>query len=71
MAVKVTELPMQNGFDEAEIKMLTGRLGLTVIVIEFEVAGLFDVQIVFEEVRVQVTKSLFNGIYEKRGLLVD
>ena len=69
--MKVTEPPMQKGFDEAEMETLTGRFGLTVIVIEFDVAGLFDIQIVLEEVRVQVTKSLFKGIYEKRGLLVD
>ena len=69
--MKVTDPPIQKGFDEAEMETLTGRFGLTVIVIEFDIAGLFDIQIVLEEVRVQVTKSLFKGTYEKRGLLVD
>ena len=69
--MKVTDPPIQKGFDEAEMETLTGKFGLTVIVIEFDVAGLFDIQIVLEEVRVQVTKSLFNGKYEKTGLLVD
>ena len=39
--------------------MLTGRFGFTVIVIEFDVAGLLEVQTVFEEVSTQFTTSLF------------
>ena len=41
---------------------LTGRLLLTVIVIAFEVAGLPVAQVAFE-VRIQVTMSLFDGVY--------
>jgi hypothetical protein len=35
----VTEMPEQTGFADAMIVILTGRFGLTVIVIWFEVAG--------------------------------
>ena len=35
------------------------------MVIEFDVAGLFDTQTVFEEVRVQLTTSAFAGVYVK------
>ena len=58
--MKVTGLPMQNGFAEGEIVMLTGRSGLTDTGYWMLDAGLFDVQ-VSEEVNVQVTISLFNG----------
>ncbi len=42
----------------AEIDTLTGRMGLTIIVMTFDVAGFPDEQVMFE-VRVQVTTSLF------------
>jgi hypothetical protein len=40
VAVKVTEVPEHTGLADAEIETLTGRFGLTVIEIVFEVAGL-------------------------------
>jgi len=40
IAVKVTELPGQNGFVEAEMDIPAGRFAFTTIVIEFDVAGL-------------------------------
>ena len=61
MAVKVTDPPMQKGFDEAEMETLTGRLGLTTIVKGMLDAGLLDMQ-VSEDVSVQMMTSLFNGI---------
>jgi hypothetical protein len=62
VAVNVTDVPAQTGFNEAAIDTLTGRFGLTVIVIEFEVAGLPVAHVAFE-VRRQVTTSVFDGIY--------
>ena len=59
--MKVTGLPMQKGFEEAEMEIMTGRFGLTVIVIWLLIAGLPVVQ-VSEEVRVHVITSLFKGI---------
>jgi len=43
------------------IETLTGRIGFTTIVMAFEVSGLFMMQGVIEEVRMQVTISLFAG----------
>jgi hypothetical protein len=40
VAVYVTEVPEQTGLADAAIETLTGRFGLTVIEIVFEVAGL-------------------------------
>jgi hypothetical protein len=42
--------------------MLTARFGFTVMVMAFDVAGLFDVQTVFDEVSTHVTTSLFAGV---------
>jgi hypothetical protein len=42
--------------------MLTGRFGFTVMVMAFDVAGLFEVQTVFEELSTQLTISLFAGV---------
>jgi hypothetical protein len=61
-AVKVTEDPWQIMAGTEVRVMLTGRSGFTVIVIAFDVAGLFEVQTVFDEVSTQVTTSLFDGI---------
>jgi hypothetical protein len=61
VAVKVTEVPWQMGLAEAEIETLTTTGGLTVIVIVLLVAGLFVTQLVREEVRTQLTTSLFKG----------
>jgi hypothetical protein len=48
VAVKVTSSPEQIGFEDAEILILTGRLGLTVIVMVFDVAGLPLIQLALE-----------------------
>ena len=61
VAVKVTELPWQNGLTEADIVILTARFGLTVIVTVFDVAGLPLAQAAFE-VRIQVTRSPLTGM---------
>ena len=58
VAVKVTLLPEHTGFDDATMFILTGRFGFTVIVTEFEVAGL-PVAHVALEVRMQLITSLF------------
>jgi hypothetical protein len=60
-AVKVTEAPEQTGFCEGVRLTLTGCKGLTVMVIAFEVAGLFEMQTKSEEVKIQVTMSLLTG----------
>jgi hypothetical protein len=62
VAVKVTELPRQNGFDEAEIELLTARYGLTIIVIELLVAG-FPVGQTALDVNTQVIISPLIGVY--------
>ena len=54
-------MPAQTGFAEGAMVMLTGNIGLTVIVIEFDVAGFPEGQIAFE-VNTQDTTSLFNGV---------
>jgi hypothetical protein len=51
---------MQNGLEDGEIVILTGSNGFTVIVTILPEAGLPEVQI-SEEVRIQVTTSLFKG----------
>jgi hypothetical protein len=61
VAVNVTEVPAQTGFNDAAIDTLTGRFGLTVIVIEFEVAGLPVAQVALE-VSTQVIISPLTGI---------
>ena len=60
--MKVTVLPRQNGFDEAEIELLTDRFGLTVIVTELLVAGFPVMQVAFE-VKTQVIISPLTGEY--------
>ena len=69
VAVKVTEVPWQTGFDEGDMETLTGTLLLTTIVTGLEVAGLPVAQEAFE-VSLQVTTSPFTGLYVKTGLLV-
>jgi hypothetical protein len=54
VAVKVTEVPAQIVLAEAAMLTLTGRFGLTVMVMAFEVAG-FPVGQVALEVSTQVT----------------
>ena len=46
--MKVTLNPAQEGFEDAATDTLTGRLGLTVIVTELDVAGLPETQLAFE-----------------------
>jgi hypothetical protein len=60
IAVKTTLVPGQIVVDVAEILILTGRLGLTVIAMLFDVAGLPVTHVAFD-VKIQVTRSeLFN-----------
>ena len=61
VAVKVTDVPAQTGFADAPMVTLTGRFGLTVMEMLFEVAGLPVVQEAFE-VKTQVTASPFAGV---------
>ena len=61
VAVNVTELPAQKGFEDEIIDTVTSRLGLTIIVTAGEVAGLFTAQVAFE-LTVQVTPSPFKGM---------
>ena len=61
-AVKVTELPEQTGLADEAIVTLTGKMGLTVIVSAFDVAGLPVAQVSLE-VNSQVITSLFTGTY--------
>ena len=62
VAVKVTEAPSQTGFWDGATLTLTGCKGLTVMVMEFEIAGLFEMQVVIDEVRTQVIISLLTGV---------
>jgi hypothetical protein len=61
VAVKVTGMPSQTGFEEAATDTLTERLVLTVIVIVFDVAGLPVAQMALEVIT-QVIAALFAGI---------
>ena len=60
VAVNVTWLPAQKGFDEAEIVTVTARIGLAVMVTGALAAG-FPVTQLSEEVSSQVTTSPFKG----------
>jgi hypothetical protein len=60
--VNVTVFPAQTGFWDGATETLTGRFGLTIIVIPLEVAGLFEMHAIIEDVSTQVTISLFNGV---------
>ena len=61
VAVNVTVLPWQDGLAEAIMETLTVRLGLTVILIWLEIAGLPIAQVMLE-VNMHFTKSPFVGI---------
>jgi hypothetical protein len=61
VAVNVTEVPAQTGLAEAATDRLTGRLGFTVMVTVFEVAGLPVGQVAFE-VRTQLIIFPLAGI---------
>ena len=69
VAVNVTLVPAQTGLAEAAIETLTGRFGLTVMLIAFDVAGL-PVGHVASEVSTQVITSPLAGAYEYVGLFV-
>ena len=68
VAVNVTVAPGQQGFADAAMLTLAGRLLLTAIVIALEMAGLPVAQ-VSEDVRMQDTRSPDTGLYEKVALL--
>ena len=61
VVVNVTELPVQKGFEDAAMDMLTGNFGLTVMITWLLVAG-FPVVQVSEEVRIQVILSPLFGV---------
>jgi len=63
--VKVTGVPAHIVLAEAETETLTGRFGLTAIVIVFDVAGLFEVQTVLDDVKTHFTASPLIGVYVK------
>ena len=70
VAVKVTEVPAQIVVAEAAILTEAFKIGFTVIVMLFDVAG-FPVTQVNEEVNTTVTTSLLaNVVVVKVGLLV-
>jgi hypothetical protein len=60
VAVNVAEEPVHTGLSLVFIDTLTGRFGVTDIVIALDVAGLPEAQVVFE-VSTQVTTLLFTG----------
>jgi hypothetical protein len=61
-AENVTGSPAHTGLAEAAMATLTGIRGLTPMETVLEVAGLFVTQVVREEVRTQLTASLFRGV---------
>ena len=70
MAIYVTGVPAQTApAGVAEILKLTGRFGLTVIVMVFDVAGLPVGQVAFE-LMIEVTMSPLTGEYVKEGAFV-
>jgi hypothetical protein len=69
VAINVTELPAQKGFDDDIMDTVTSRFGLTVIRYWMLDAGLLDVHC-SDEVRIHVTRSPLTGIYEYVGLFV-
>ena len=60
VAVKVTDVPAQTGFEEAAMETPTGSTGVTAMVTVLEVAGLPVMHVAFD-VRIHVTWSLFTG----------
>ena len=60
--MKVTSVPLHIVVaGAAEMDTLTGKIGLTTMVIGFEVAGLPDEQVIFE-VSIHVIMSPFNNV---------
>jgi hypothetical protein len=60
VAVKITRFPSQGKLVEGEIVILTGKFGLTVMVIVLLVAGFPDGQIILD-VRIHLTISPLFG----------
>ena len=67
--MKVTGVPAQTLLAEADTAILTGKRGLTDIDIVFDVAGLFEIQTVNDELRMHCTWSPFAGAKLYTGLL--
>ena len=61
VAVKVTGVPWQTGFAEAETETLTGWLWFTAMVTMFEIAGLPTLHEAFE-FSSHLTRSPFAGV---------
>jgi hypothetical protein len=61
--VNVTGIPAHTGFAEEEMVMLTGFNGLMIICTVLDVAGLFEIQTVIDEVKIQDTRSPDAGLY--------
>ena len=61
VAEKITKVPAHTGLADAATDMLTGRIGLTVMVTVSDMAGLPLLQTSLE-VRLQVISSPFTGI---------
>jgi len=61
VATNVTGVPKQHGLHETDMEIETGNGGLTVIEMEFDVAGLPEEQLRSEETW-QVTASPFAGL---------
>ena len=68
-ALYVTIVPEQTGLTDGEIVILTGKIGLTIIVTVLDVAG-FPLAQGALEVSLQVTRSPLRGIYENEVELV-
>jgi hypothetical protein len=60
-AVNVTAVPEQTGFAELPIKMLTGKFGLTIMLMLFDVAGFPIAHELMLDISAQLTTSLFAG----------
>ena len=58
----MTGLPAQTGFVNDVILTETGNNGFTIIVMVFDVAGLFVVHSGMDEVNIHFTTSLFSGV---------
>jgi hypothetical protein len=63
VAWNVTDVPLQTGFAEAFIEMLTGELVFSAMVMKFDVAGLPVGHAMFEFIT-QDTTSPLRGTYE-------
>ena len=61
VAVKKTDSPSQTGFSDGVTVTEICKLGYTVVIKVFDVAGLFVVQVVFDEVNTHIILSPFTG----------